>query len=930
MINPLSGPSYAMLQPPRAHRWEGTAQFNPRAAEARAQQRKVRWINHRGGPPSNTSTSPPTLDSLRFRDPDSFVAGELHRHRTEWEDICKQQGDAGRQVMQWIDASVDLWSFVRPYKGSFAGVDYDHPTPPPRVFQNSNSGKDFSQFIADTLEERIQNGSVTLLGRTDQVDPPTVVSPLTVEPTKPRLCVNLMYLNCFMQDTPFKLDTLTDVPKLVNKGAYLTSLDDKSSYDHLMLTQASRTLTGFSFQGWYMTLNTIPFGWKNSAFVYQMTNVMAMSTLRRSSILALVYIDDRLMEEYRAHQSSSGKERSQQALITSCELLTRLGFFLSLKKSVLIPTQTITFLGLLTDTVTGSFRVPQAKKDKLATLRKAILSSTDVTLQTLQRFQGKCVSLMLAVPAAKLYIREMSAALATAPTTGGEITLTAALREEISHWEFLDSWDGYVPWKGEHHVSLAISTDSSLFKWGGILHQPKDDKVVSDYWTEKETTLPIMVLEAKALLLSLESFKDTVQNTRVDAQVDNTVLIAAWQNEGCRSREMNDTLKLLFNFTLQYNVTLRLTYVPSADNPADAPSREIRKADCRLTPQATLRVEKAFGGRTGHTMDLMALDSNALVDRQGHPLPHYTPYHTPKSAGVNMYCQKLSPSENYYVFPPYNLIAASIRFLITEGVPFTMVVPGNTPPSPWHPHLADACTHATVVGMAGDTNTLQFPTKKGFRPDAKGLTTTLWAVRVNPHKNNKKTYEALMFLANPLLVPSTPTDLLIVGDSMIRHLLHSTLCSATWSHVFSISGGRTEQVMKETTRLAYRYNPKVLIIHVGINHISRIRRGEYTAMQEYQRATDDMVRDLARLQSSRPHMKMALSSLINTDNSYTNARVQIANTQLQRHCHRQAWKMIKHGYIHPATHLADGLHLNEAGQREMHRHLQRSIIEMLL
>ena len=49
--------------------------------------------------------------------------------------------------------------------------------------------------------------------------------------------------------------------------------------------------------------------------------------------------------------------------------------------------------------------------------------------------------------------------------------------------------------------------------------------------------------------------------------------------------------------------------------------------------------EAEFGGLSEHNLALMALDSSAQCDRQGCPLPHFTSYPTPGSAGVNVFNQ---------------------------------------------------------------------------------------------------------------------------------------------------------------------------------------------------------------------------------------------------------------------------------------------------
>ena len=58
------------------------------------------------------------------------------------------------------------------------------------------------------------------------------------------------------------------------------------------------------------------------------------------------------------------------------------------------------------------------------------------------------MSLSLAVPAAKLYIENLSAAIAGC-SVEGQVKLTESLREEICHWRFLHEWSGFVSWRGE-------------------------------------------------------------------------------------------------------------------------------------------------------------------------------------------------------------------------------------------------------------------------------------------------------------------------------------------------------------------------------------------------------------------------------------------------------------------------------------------------
>ena len=53
----------------------------------------------------------------------------------------------------------------------------------------------------------------------------------------------------------------------------MTSLDDKSGYDHILLHEDSRTWFGVPFGGWFFVDRTIPFGFKTSAYVFHTTGL---------------------------------------------------------------------------------------------------------------------------------------------------------------------------------------------------------------------------------------------------------------------------------------------------------------------------------------------------------------------------------------------------------------------------------------------------------------------------------------------------------------------------------------------------------------------------------------------------------------------------------------------------------------------------------
>ena len=129
----------------------------------------------------------PTPHWLSFRNPDKFIAGEVHNHVPYWEHILQHHTQRA-EIGSYITKGVDIQLFWRHFTGTFNKKYYDSPLPPPSIFPNNSSCRGFEAFITNTILERVTNGSLQVIGQVDQVDPPHLVLPLTIEPSKPRLC----------------------------------------------------------------------------------------------------------------------------------------------------------------------------------------------------------------------------------------------------------------------------------------------------------------------------------------------------------------------------------------------------------------------------------------------------------------------------------------------------------------------------------------------------------------------------------------------------------------------------------------------------------------------------------------------------------------------------------------------------------------------
>ena len=200
-----------------------------------------------------------SAEDVLFRDQDYFLAGELHCHYDIWERILEEY-DKRAEILGYIKNSVSVFNFFSHFKGDFKGKSYDSPLPPPIFLENNKICDQYVNFICESIIERVRNRSMSIWGKKGQCDPPYLVMPLTIEPSKPRLCHDERFLNLWMKTPKVSFDPITDVPRYVDAGHFQSKLDDKSGYDHISLTQESRTFFGLCWLDWFFVHTTLPLG----------------------------------------------------------------------------------------------------------------------------------------------------------------------------------------------------------------------------------------------------------------------------------------------------------------------------------------------------------------------------------------------------------------------------------------------------------------------------------------------------------------------------------------------------------------------------------------------------------------------------------------------------------------------------------------------
>ena len=283
-----------------------------------------------------------------------------------------------------------------------------------------------------------------------------------------------------------------------------------------------------------------------------------------------------------------------------------------------------------------------------------------------------------------------------------------------------------LPWRSEQHCIVTLFCDASKRSRGAVLI--KDGKRIEcrDYWLDSSED--INSLEARALQHSLLAFRDHIRESRVDVHTDSLTLKTALEDFGCESSSVNVSVKEILQCSRQLNFAVNVRFVPSRDIPADIPSRVCSGLDYMLFEEAWGLVERSFGP---HSLDLMSLDNNCQRDRSGRLLPHFSPWPTPASQGINAFAQPMPLGHNIYVFPLFVLVRPLLMYFGDQDFrgAFTLVVPDLRPRRFWWALLRAVAVDRLMLGRKGDGTVLLFPSRSAPVWSLRTLQWDVWAYR---------------------------------------------------------------------------------------------------------------------------------------------------------------------------------------------------------
>ena len=462
-----------------------------------------------------------------------------------------------------------------------------------------------------------------------------------------RPIINLKKLNEYVPYHHFKMEGLKDLKHLLQKGDWMCKLDLKDAYFSVPLGTRSRKLVRFRWKEKLYEFLCLAFGLGPAPRIFTKLMKVPISLLRRLGIRLVIYLDDLLI-------MASSKESLETARDTVMFLFYHLGLTINLKKSVLIPSQTVEFLGIVVDSLTMTFALSPKKIMKLISLCRNALSCPAMTLRELCSLVGKLRSTAPAVSPAPLQVRYLQQVCITAQSNRFHYEQVTSLsregKTELKWWvenlELLQGNPIHFP-----PPDLVICSDAAKTGgWGAVCHLGS----TGGQWSETEMQYDINVQELIAAELAIKRFTRHHKPSSIHIRIDNTTALSyIIKMGGTKNALMLGIAKRIWHYLILHKIMITAEWIPSHLNTiADWESRNVKdSAEWKLCPKV---FQSICLQRGRPDLDLFASRISKQLSR------YFSWKADPECLAVDAFKQNWNQGFPY-AFPPFCLITRVLR-----------------------------------------------------------------------------------------------------------------------------------------------------------------------------------------------------------------------------------------------------------------------------
>ena len=548
--------------------------------------------------------------------------------------------------------------------------------------------KQEAEAVQNELEKFLELGII----RKSKINQGDFVSNLFARPKKDknqvRLILNLKPLNRFINFIHFKMEGLQSALDLIRPGMVMASIDFVNSFYSVPVHPDHTKYLKCVCLGEVYEFLCLPMGYSQSPLHFCKLLKVPLSELRRKYGHTITsFVDDLLL-----------LEDTPAELVTSIrhsiDLLQNLGYTINARKSELVPTTRICYLGFWLDSIEMSIAMTEEKALKLKDLGLKILNLRHVEIRSFASLVGQMIAALPAVKFGAVHVKTL------------EISKNKALmsnNRDFSCFMDVSDWDAVdIRWWCDHIVGAkrlltplpitkTIFSDASTEGYG--FFDQDENRRVGGRWSEAEKSHHINWLEIVAAHIALRACCADLHDCHIKLFLDSQVAIACIRNSGStKSLPCQAATRKLILFCEAHNLDISLQYIKSEDNKqADTASRVFKNPDTEWSLDIKVFNKLLSIFQVTPDIDMFASRLNNKVEKfcswEWEPGCSFT---DALHVDWNMFTC-------IYAFPPFSIIGATIRKFRESRTQRLLLIIPDWPTQPYYTQALRQVIHRPVV-----------------------------------------------------------------------------------------------------------------------------------------------------------------------------------------------------------------------------------------
>ena len=489
-----------------------------------------------------------------------------------------------------------------------------------------------------------------------------------------RIIFDLTELNLFVRKVHFKMDSIADIMALIQPGDFFVSVDLSDAYYCIAMHLLSMPFLTFIFLEVYYQFTCLPQGLSSAPRVFTKVMRVVLTYLRRLGIRIAAWIDDFFI-------AAPSRSACQDHAFRTIRTFEELGFRPNTGKSRLVPSQRISHLGLVWDSIEYSVSVPADKIEGVKAKCQTALSSR-VSVHFLSSVLGSIEYFRWGFPHAALHYRRLQRFVNSCLDRGlsydSRVSASSDALVDLTWWSRVG--DSLPPRSlSPFAASLELYCDASLSGWGCWA---SDGKEAYGAWSSSEAELHINVLELKAVMFGFQCFFRSTYNCSVLIHSDSCTVVSYINKQGgTTSRSLCDLAMELWEFCVSRGVMISAVHLPGVSN-----SRADRLSRMEHCDHSYALTQESFDSLCALLPFRLSVD--CFASRLNFKIRKFiSRYYDPLSFWVDAF--SIVWTDNVYLFPPVPIIHRVISKFISDKTGHGLLVCPYWPSQSWFPSLLE-------------------------------------------------------------------------------------------------------------------------------------------------------------------------------------------------------------------------------------------------